>query len=229
MEEADRILACAYCRVRLIMVYPGYPQYFLEPYLDHKSVQELIHIPYWRFRGLAYAGLQSKREDRFIDDTFLAAGIPILPARLGLQTRAFKVRPLSSQKKGRFLQPQFSFEKAVTQITEKTFSPSEPEETPVLFQQVFIGETISLVYAPIFIKDGLIFDGLGDRILGKAGEPDLEKLPVSGQDGSGQVQFIPVLCPYCGADLQGEIAPARNANTRSAGKAVSVRPAVIKS
>jgi hypothetical protein len=204
MEEADRILACAYCRVRLIMIYPGYPQYFLDPFLERKPVQDLIYIPYWRFRGLAFACLQSKREDRFIDDTFLAAEIPFLPFHLGLQTRAFKVRPLSSQKRGRFLQPQFSFEKVVSQITEENFSFSELEETPVLFRQVFIGETISLVYAPIFIKDGIIHDGLGDRVLGKAGEPDLEKLPVIGQEGSGQVQFIPVLCPYCGADLQGE-------------------------
>ncbi len=45
---------------------------------------------------------------------------------------------------------------------------------------------------------------LGDRLLGKAGESDLEKLPVTGQEGAGPVQFIPVLCPYCGADLQGE-------------------------
>jgi hypothetical protein len=204
MEEADRILTCAYCRVRLIMIYPGYPQYFLDPYLDLKPVQELIYIPYWRFKGLSYACLQSKREDRFIDDTFLAAVIPSLPPRLGLQTRAFKVRPLSSQKSGRFLQPQFSFGKVVTQITDENFSPSEPEETPVLFRQVFIGETISLVYAPIFIKDGIIFDGLGDRLLGKAEENNLEKLPVTGQEGAGPVQFIPVLCPYCGADLQGE-------------------------
>ena len=204
LEEADRILACSYCRVRLIMVYAGYPEYFLDPYLEGKPLQELIYIPYWRFRGLAFAGLPSNKEDRFIDDTFLAAGIPFLPSRLGLQTRAFKVRPLSFQKKGRFLQPQFSFEKVVTQLTEEKFSPSEPEDPPVLFQQVFIGETVSLVYAPIFIKDGIIFDGLGDRVLGKAGEPDLEKLPVTDQQESGQVQFIPVLCPYCGADLQGE-------------------------
>jgi DNA-directed RNA polymerase subunit RPC12/RpoP len=203
LEEADRILACAYCRVRLILIYPGYPHYVLAPYQDQKSVQDLIYIPYWRFRGLAFAGLQSKREDRFIDDTFLAAATPVMPPRLGLQTRAFRVRPLSFQKKGRFLQPQFSFETAVTQVTEETFSPSE-EETPVISRPVFIGETISLVYAPVFIQEGIIFDGLGDRLLGKAPKADFEKLPVVDPEGSGPVRFLPVICPYCGVDLQGE-------------------------
>lgn len=204
LEEADRILACAFCRVRLIMIFPGYPQYYLDPYQDHKPVQELIYIPYWRFRGLAYPCLQPKGEDRFIDATFLATELPFLPFHLGLQTRAFKLRPLFSQKKGRFLQPQFSFEKYFSQITEENSSPSELGETPGLFRQVFIGETISQVYAPIFIKDGIIFDGLGDRILGKGRESDFEKYPASGPEGFRQVRFLPVLCPYCGADLQGE-------------------------
>ena len=105
LEEADRILACAYCRVRLIMIYPGYPHYYLDPYQDQKPVQEMIYIPYWRFRGLAYACLQPKRKDRFVDATILAAELPFVPPHLGLQTRAFKLRPLSSHKKGRFLQP----------------------------------------------------------------------------------------------------------------------------
>ncbi len=37
MEEADRILACAFCRVRLIMIHPGYPQYYLDPYLENEN------------------------------------------------------------------------------------------------------------------------------------------------------------------------------------------------
>ena len=34
LEEADRILACAFCRVRLLLIHPGYPQYYLDPYQD---------------------------------------------------------------------------------------------------------------------------------------------------------------------------------------------------
>ena len=37
LEEADRILSCAFCRVRLIMIYPGYPQYYLEPLSGAKA------------------------------------------------------------------------------------------------------------------------------------------------------------------------------------------------
>lgn len=204
LEEADRILLCAFCRVRMLILYPGHPCYYLEPYQDRKPDQGLIYVPYWRFRGITYACSQPNQENRFIDTTFLAAEIPFLPVSLGLQARAFKLRLLSSQKQGRFLQPRLPVKEFLTRITEERISPPESEEVPALHRQVFVGETVSLVYAPIFLKEGMVFDGLGDRILGKAGEADFEPFPVHIQDGSWQVQFIPILCPYCGADLQGE-------------------------
>jgi hypothetical protein len=80
----------------------------------------------------------------------------------------------------------------------------EDSEIPPLFRHAFIGETISLVYAPFFFKEGIVYDGLGHRPLGRAEEADFEKLPASLPEGFRQVNFLPVICPYCGADLQGE-------------------------
>lgn len=204
LEEADRILTCAFCRVRLLLIYPEYPRYYLEPYQDQKPDQERIYVPYWRFKGIAYAGLQPQGENRVVDVTFLADEIPFLPPHLGLQARAFKLRLLPSQKKGRFIQPHFSFKKCLPQITGEQDSFPDSEEIPAIFRQTFIGETISLVYAPVFIKEGSVYDGLGDRLLGNAQESDFEKFPAAVQEEFRQVQFIPVICPYCGSDLQGE-------------------------
>ena len=108
LDEADRILSCAYCRVRLIMIVPGYPQYYLNPYQEKSSrtIQELTYIPYWRIRGMTFPCLQPKRKERVVDTAYSGGQTPGMPLYLGLQSRAFKLRFFSSVKKGRFLQPQ---------------------------------------------------------------------------------------------------------------------------
>ena len=77
-------------------------------------------------------------------------------------------------------------------------------EIPPPFRPAFIGETISLVYAPFYFQDGDFVDGLGDRPIGRASQSDFESIPTLGPEGFRQVRFLPVICPYCGADLQGE-------------------------
>lgn len=204
LEEADRILSCAYCRVRLLLIYPGYPRYYLDPYQDRPPAQELIYIPYWRFKGIALAGPQTGLEARSVDATFLAAKIPFLPLTLGLQARAFKLRFFSFQKKGKFIEPQLQSENFLNSLKEDQGPFFEPERETTFYQQALIGESFSLVYAPVFLKEGSVYDGLGDRLLGKGVNFDVKKFPVHSPKGSWQVEFVPVLCPYCGADLQGE-------------------------
>jgi hypothetical protein len=190
------------------MIHPGYPQYYLDPYLENKGrpVPELLYIPYWRIRGMFFPCLQPKKKERVIDVTFLAARVPGLPLYLGLQSRAFKLRFLSSATKGRFLQSHFPLEKFLSEVTEEDDAPSHLQdfEIPKPFQRAFIGETIGLVYAPFFIKTGALFDGLGDQLLGQARESDYESIPSLGQENFRQVLFLPVICPFCGADLKGE-------------------------
>lgn len=155
---------------------------------------------------MAFSFLLPEGKNRFVDATFLAAGIPALPPYLGLQARAFKLRFLSLARKGRIIQPQRPLDHFLPLMTEENEAPPglQDSEIPPLFRQAFIGETISLVYAPIFFKEGVAYDGLGHRPLGRAEEADFEKLPASLPEGFRQVSFLPVICPYCGADLQGE-------------------------
>jgi DNA-directed RNA polymerase subunit RPC12/RpoP len=213
LDEADRILSCSYCRVRLIMIFPGYPQYYLNPYQEKngRSIQEMIYIPYWRIRGMTFSCLQPKGKERVVDTAFLAAQAPGMPLYLGLQSRAFKLRFLSSAPKGRFLQPQVPLNDFLSQIgegqvVEENNPPSDlqPLEIPPPFRPAFVGETISLVYAPVYFQEGAIVDSLGDRQIGRASESDFESIPSLGPEGFRQVHFLPVICPYCGADLEGE-------------------------
>jgi hypothetical protein len=206
MEEADRILTCAFCRVRLLLIHPGCPQYYLNPFQEDQPAQDMIYIPYWRIRGMAFSCLQPQGKDRFVDVTFLAAETPGMPPYLGLQSRAFKLRFLSSAKLGRIIEPQRPLDGFLSQVAkENMFFPEPPDcEISPRFQQTFIGETISQVYAPIFFKAGGVYDGLGQRLLDRVKEADFESLPFISQDGVPPVRFLPVMCPYCGADLEGE-------------------------
>lgn len=214
LEEADRILSCAFCRVRLLLIYPTYPCYYLDPYQDRPPLHHFFYIPYWRFKGLALSCLQPTREDRLVDETFLAIENLILPPTLGLQSRAFKLRHLSPQKEGNFLQPRFPFQQFLTQITGEGDLSPEINERSSLFHQIFIGETISLVYAPIYLKKRMVYDGLGNRLLGEARPSDFEPYSFLTREGSKPVEFVPALCPYCGSDLEGEkdtlVLPCRN-------------------
>ncbi|MEW6187325.1 MAG: hypothetical protein AB1585_16450 [Thermodesulfobacteriota bacterium] len=216
LGEADRILSCAFCRVRLLIGYKGFPKYLLAPFQDRTIDQDFFYIPYWRIRGMAFDTLRVQGKDRIIDATFLALEIPGLPLYLGLQARAFKLHFLSAAPGGRFLEPWISFEEIWSRFLEDpspVASELELETTPSP-PPAFIGETVSQVFAPFYFKAGMIFDGLGDRPLGKFKVSDYEKLPLLDTEALPKVRFLPVICPYCGADLQGEkdtwVLPCRN-------------------
>ncbi len=79
-----------------------------------------------------------------------------------------------------------------------TIEASGPGEH--IFYRAFIGEMISLVYAPAYCENGTLYDALLERPL--AAWPDEPAADAKPPDW--QIRFIPTLCPRCGWDLQGE-------------------------
>jgi hypothetical protein len=206
LEETDRILSCAYCRVRLLLLHQGYPQYFLEPFQGRRSFQEMIYVPYWRLRGLAFDCFRRSPRDRVIDAAFLAVKTPSLPPYLGLQARAFKLRPASSALKERMFRSQVTLAEVLSQVAAASAQPSSVEKSPApeAFPPVFIGETISRVYAPIYFRERMIYDGLGDRLISRGEEADFDDQGRLQEKDFPPSRFLAAMCPYCGADLQGE-------------------------
>ena len=66
-----------------------------------------------------------------------------------------------------------------------------------------IGETLSLIYTPVYLKDGSLYDAVLDRPFASAPEGDLRALE-SDPHPEGKIDFLPTLCPHCGWDLSGE-------------------------
>ncbi len=206
LEETDRILTCAYCRVRLVLLYPGHPRYRLLPFQERTEDRELLYLPYWRIRGMAFDAHPNRKKDRVIDVTFSALSDIKIPPHLGLQARAFKLHYLSPDVRGRFLKPRISWEEVWPLVGAE---PSGSLERPMgqwnpALPWIFIGETISQVFAPIYFQGGMIFDGLGDRPWGRGEASDFQKFDEWPTEAFPPLQCLPALCPYCGADLQGE-------------------------
>ena len=78
LEETDRLLICSYCHVKLYLWTPGQFCYCL-PALKASS-ENLIFIPYWRFKGVAYSVIPFEVRHRILDATLLAYSHRVLPA-----------------------------------------------------------------------------------------------------------------------------------------------------
>ncbi len=210
LEETDRILQCVYCRTRLYLAPKGHGVYYLQP---DASTKDFLFIPYWRFKGMVFSCEEREIAQRVEDSTLLAMKVRELPPSLGVRPQVLKLRFVTPEIEGAFFKPHFPLK-----IGEKGSQGdgdcsgtgrSEPFE-------LFIGETVSLIYAPLYMREGILYDAILKRPLARTRCDLAEKLPLD-HHHSLSVQFIPTLCPHCGWDLLGEkdtlILLCKNCNT----------------
>jgi hypothetical protein len=200
LEETDRLLTCSYCHVRLYLWTPNQFCYCL-PVLKAPS-ENLIFIPYWRFKGVVYSIIPYEVRDRVLDATLLATAHRVLPVTLGIKPQALKLRFASGEIKGTFVKPQLSLQEAVMRI-QKQFQVLEGgllSRPP--FHREFIGELGSLIFFPVFVRNGAIVDGILGKVIGPEKDLVLNEAP-SGIPEKWQIKPISTLCPNCGNALRG--------------------------
>jgi hypothetical protein len=81
-----------------------------------------------------------------------------------------------------------------------------PQSDPAAFgnfRSLFIGETASLIFNPLLVKNGRLHDPFLQKPLADAEELDRQQAQPAAAV-QGQVRFLPALCPLCGWDLAGE-------------------------
>lgn len=71
-------------------------------------------------------------------------------------------------------------------------------------ETIFIGETISLIYAPVYLKSSSLYDALLKRSISPLDESDSNLLSLHPRATNWQIRFIPTLCPVCGLDMECE-------------------------
>ncbi len=216
LEESDRILSCAFCRVRLCLSFGGAATYCLTT--AGIPDENLVYIPYWRYRGMSFFVHGLEIGHRVADNSHLAIPGSWLPPSLGLRPQVFRLKPMVSGRGNRFLQPQRSFEQVRMSMNGSGWADSDSAEGPEQPRsfEVLIGETVQLIYSPLVWMDNVLWDPITHRAMTGADTEFLGRMadgPTSGES----LRFLPMICPKCGWDLAGErdtlVAVCRNCHS----------------
>ena len=224
LEETDRLLTCGFCRTRLFIQPRDYFRYCLSP--SDPFLEDIIYVPYWRFRGMHFLCKTSGIKDGIIDKTFLAVRKRGLSATLGIRPQALKTKFLRPAEKMVFLKPGIVFDrssaetkKAITyelvRIPETRFVRGgrngeyiEVSDTRLevkeerVHAEAFVADTVSIVYAPFYARNGKLFDAITNETIDS--DPLDDPSDTETFSGDWQVNFLPTICPNCGWDTIAE-------------------------
>ncbi|MFH1155646.1 MAG: hypothetical protein V1793_17710 [Pseudomonadota bacterium] len=194
LDEDARIFSCRFCRVRSLITASPFFRYALPS--NAPRDRDLIYFPYWRFKGMVFVCSTSGISERFADVSLQAVGSRFFPVSVGLRSQTQSLRVLTPDLAGTFLKPIIPLKTVTDQLARRFVR----DHTEAVAHEAVIGETISLIYSPFYMKD-ILMDGLtntpADQGTGPAPDlPDLAREPVR----TG-IRFIPALCPGCGWDL----------------------------
>jgi uncharacterized CHY-type Zn-finger protein len=219
LDEADRILSCKFCRTRVYLATKDIFHFYISP---AEGIAEAIYfIPYWRTKGLSYTikGMEMNMEHQgqlfsssisstisgidisytYLDANFLSFDSKLFPFSLGLRPQAMKLKFVgSNENKGVFL--------TSSGKTRETFIKNRQNNIGSGHREVLVGETDSVIYTPVYFANGRIFDAVLKKPLDFPQKEDgeSEQTLASAPAEKWHVEFIPMLCPDCGADLPGE-------------------------
>jgi hypothetical protein len=173
-------------------------KYFFTP---KKTTSELFFLPYWRFRGMVFSFDALNIESKIIDANILALKPGSGPISLGMRPQVLKLRYVAPGITGNFLEPQFPFKRHLNCGPENENSPIKRVSQGI--EPFFVGETESLIYSPFSMHGNVLVDAILQSPAGRAGGGPVE-LPAGRCEAEDQLTFLPMMCPACGWDLEGE-------------------------
>ena len=195
LEETDRVLQCPYCNVRSFLFTPDYYRLVLPHNAPDK---EIIYAPYVRFKGNVYSCQGLSIAHRIVDITHLGAPIKGLPTSLGLRPQAMKMKFVSKDTVGSFLTSSLDVADMLDIVEKHT------PASGYLFHRAYIGETISLIYLPLYIEKETLFDAILNRPIVKLSQSEEEVVSAAMSHTTWRLTFMSTLCPQCGWNLDGE-------------------------
>ena len=197
IDETDRILSCKFCRTRVYLATEDHFRFYIPP---AEGITETIYfIPYWRLKGLSYTLEETNISYKYFDANFLSFDLSSLPYSLGLRPQALKLKFVGGNGgMGKFIASSYNKREALLNNFRTHTVRSHQQE-------IFIGETVSVIYTPIYCANGCIYDAvLKTPLFPKIADAEIEPALASAPVEKWQIKFIPLLCPNCGADLPGE-------------------------
>ncbi len=197
LEETDHILQCPYCDVKSFL-FSDEPFRFVLP---HKtSHKEILYVPYLRFRGVVYACQPEGVRYRIVDITRLGVPLKRFPVSLGLRPQAMKMRFLNQETEGSFLKCFLKTSEMLTKA-EKQFMSGISQE---VFHKAYVGEAINLIYLPLYLDKGAIFDAITRRPVARLPKDRKKFSSITENVSPWKLKFLATLCPRCGWNLEGQ-------------------------
>ena len=197
LEETDRILACPYCRVSLYIAVRDYAALYWPA--APAVAQEIVFMPYWRFKGMAFSCRGTEVQTKIVDMSRLAVPVMGMPFSLGVRPQALKLKFVAPETAGTFFKPRLTLQDAVSGIDEQLHAAAKAPR----LHHACIGEAASLIYAPVFIRDQRMCDAVLNEPIAPLPDDGLAGLEASAQQEKQRLSFIPCLCPDCGWNLEG--------------------------
>ncbi|MCK5517208.1 MAG: hypothetical protein KAI39_10065, partial [Desulfobulbaceae bacterium] len=204
LQEDDRLVRCSFCEVNNYMLDQGGRRFVLPWSLPHDiDEQDLFFVPYLRFKGavLYVSGYELKH--KLIDTTRLGLENFKFPVSMRLRPQVMKVKPVVAGMKGRFLDQTVKIETLFSNAV-KIASLFSKKKNSKLYHRAFIGESLSRIYQPCYIRENKIFDAIDNRLLCPAASLEHLEEKSSESNRSWEPKFITTICPGCGGFLEGE-------------------------
>lgn len=194
-------MSCSFCRVNLFIVSGDFSRYYLPP--STHPLDETVFIPYWRFRGMHFVVRPFNIKHKLLDTNFLASDYTFMPVSMGFRTQTLKLKFASKNMKTCLLKPALSRDRAISMVEKKTGFSGDYTDNDGVFHKAFIGETVSMIYSPAYLKNDVLYDGVLDRPLSRKSGQIEERLLERDTKRNWGIKFISALCPDCGGDLSG--------------------------
>jgi hypothetical protein len=201
LGETDRLFACSYCRVRLYFLGGEYFRYLIPP--KGGSTDGLFFVPYWRFRGTHYSCPPYEVKGRVLDASFIASGHGFFPKTLGVRTQTLRLRFVSPDARGRFFRPESPLKEVIPKVEKLSGAIEHLANIKRAFHRAFIGETVSMIYSPVYVRGRGIYDAVLERPIAQLTKLREDAFEAPDARLNWKVRFLSALCPDCGWDLTG--------------------------
>lgn len=198
LEETDRLFECQFCRVRSYLLGGRYFRYRFEPKSAGGS-HEIVYVPYWRFKGMISFTTTEGVEHRIVDISSLAVSSHHFPVSVGLRSQALKLKFVEPRTEGIFIRPTLPVDKMLD-LAQARFRENSKRE---IYHSTCIGENLSLIYSPFFL-DRKLYDAVLEKPVTGELPDDFQIEEKDRETPNWPIRFMPVICPDCGWDLDGE-------------------------
>lgn len=204
LKEDDRVIRCMYCDVRNFRLERTAARYLLPAkFLSQHDASEIFFTPYLRFKGSIFYVQGAEVRHKIVDTSRLGIEADSMPVSLGLRPQAMRLSPVVSTVKGSFIRQTVPTKTVFAQAAMVTELFGERNDRSV-YHRAFIGETISLIYQPCYLRQQTVYDAVDNQPLGNRHYFENHLVKACPSQASWEPQFISTLCPECGGPLAGE-------------------------